>query len=373
MNSRIIFGSVFLILLLGSCSNDDPVALEPENVQVVPDFQCIGEDFESIYLYNYDAGLESGSAVNLTQEDDLNRFYIGLRQVADVLSFFSFFQGDFSLFQKNIQNNSVSTVDNFISESAERSVIWGANSESQILIGYYSPRGSGEFGVRVLDVVNGTFSDTPLASNVFDTQEPLYFNQRLFASYLDNNDRYHLIVFNTVDHSVITTFDFEEETPSFLIDDLGNFVLFRGNQSVFSKEVYSIANMDLLMSDSFTINEFFEPGSFNAYLVENNLYYQSALVQPAPIITTPAIYDFENSQNQILDILTIRENVIQQIGRDITPTAYGFNREDRIFFIGFAVVSSDTSFDGGIMVISDDGSLIEVIELPFVPTYFIKN
>ncbi|MEN8790159.1 MAG: hypothetical protein ABF293_13730 [Flavobacteriaceae bacterium] len=373
MNSRIIFWSVFLGLLIWGCSNDDSAEQEQENEQSIPDFQCIGEDFENIFLYNYDSDMESGSAANLTQENDLDRFYIGLKQVSEVLSFFSFFEGDFSLLQKNVQNNSVSTFENFISESSERSVIWGANTESEILIGYYSPRGSGEFGVRVLDAVTEAFVDTPLASNVFDTQEPLYFNQRLFASYLDNNDRYHLVVFNTVDFSIVTSFDFLDETPSFLIDDMGNFVLFLGNQGVFKKEVYSIANMDLLESDSFIINEFFQPGPMNAYLVEDKLYYQSALVQPAPVLFTPAIYDFANNQNQILDILSLRETVILQIGRDINPTAFGFNSEKRLFFRGFAEVTGDSSFDGGIMVISEDGSLIEILELPFVPTYFIKN
>jgi hypothetical protein len=368
-----IFWSVFLGLLIWGCSNEDTIEQEQIDEQSLPDFQCIGEDFESIFLYNYDAGLESGSSVNLTQEDNLDRFYIALKQVSEVLSFFSFFEGDFSLLQKNVQDSSVSTFENFITESAERSVIWGANSENQVLIGYYSPRGSGKFGVRVLDAVTGTFVDTPLASNVFDTQEPLYFNQRLFASYLDNNDQYHLIVFNTVDFSIVTSFDFVDQTPSFLIDETGNFVLFLGDNGVFRKEVYSVANMDLLRSDSFTINEFFQPGPMNAYLAEDKLYYQSALVQPAPIILTPAIYDFSNNQNQILDILSLRETVIEQIGRDINPTAFGFNAEKRFFFRGFAKVTTDTSFDGGIMVISEDGSLIEILELPFVPTYFIKN
>ncbi|MGB5238153.1 MAG: hypothetical protein WBN59_11025 [Flavobacteriaceae bacterium] len=313
------------------------------------------------------------TSLNLTAEDNLDRFYITLRQVDDVLSFFSLFQGNFSLFQKNIQNNSSSTTENFISITGERSVIWGANTETQILVGYYSPPGSGEFGVRVLDIGTGDFVDTPLASNVFDTLEPLYFNQRLFASYLDNNDRYHLVVFSTADFLIIRSFDFGDQIPAFLIDETGNLVLLRGRQGVFSKEVYSLENMDLLMSDPFQLNEFLEPGPLNAYLTGNKLYYQSALVQPAPLSYTPAVYNFDNTENRVIDILTIRETVIEQIGQNFIPTSFGFDEKGRNFLMGFAKTIPNGTFNGGIIIIAEDGTLIETLELPVAPTYFIKN
>ncbi len=373
MNSWNFIGLVCLGLFLWGCSNDDPVDDELESQAVVPDFQFLGEDEDSIYWYSYEAEEEVMTAQNLTQDDNLDRFYITLRQVGDVLSFFSLSGGSFSLFQKNIQDNNVTTVDSFISISGERSVIWGANTETQILIGYYSPPGSGEYGVRVLDVNTGNFIDTPLASNVFDTLEPLYFNQRLFTSYLDNNDRYHLVVFNTTDFSIIRSFDFGDQIPAFLIDDLGNFVLFRGSQGIFNKETYSLVNMELLMSDSFDLNEFFEPGPLDAYLVGNKLYYKSALVQPAPIEFTPAVFNFDSRIKQTTDILSIRETVIEQIGRNIIPTAFGFSTNSRVFLLGYAEVTTATSFDGGIIIISEEGDLLEVLELEVVPTYFIKN
>ena len=373
MNPRIFYLSVFLSLFIWSCSSDDAEEQEPLNEQNFAHFQFIGEDENSIFWYDYDAEQELLSSMNLTADDNLDRFYITLRQVDEVLSFFSLFQGSFSLFQKNIRTNSISTTEDFISITGERSVIWGANSETQILIGYYSPPGSGEFGVRVLDTSTGNFVDTPLASNVFDTLDPLYFNQRLFAAFMDNNDRYYLIVFNTADFSIVRGFDFGDEIPSFLIDDNGNLVLLRGRQGVFTKEVYAPANMDLLMSQSFELNEFFDPGPINAYLRDNKLYYQSALVQPAPIAYTPAVYNFDNAENPITDILTIRETVIDQLGQNFIPTAFGFDSVNRNFLMGFANTSPAGTFNGGVIIIAEDGSLVETLELSVVPTYFIKN
>jgi hypothetical protein len=373
MNSRIVFWAVWVSLLLWGCSNDDAESQVFEMELSVPGFQLIGEDEASILLYSFDGTSETGAAVNLTQEDGVDRFYITLRQVADALSFYSIFNGSFSLLQKNISTDETNAVDDFISIDGEHSVIWGSNSETQILIGYYSPPGSGEYGVRALDIVTRAFIDTPLASNVFDTLDPLYFNQRLFAAYLDNNDRYHLVVFNTEEASIVRSFDFGDQIPAFLIDDFGNFVLLIGRDGIFSKEIYSIQNMDLLMSDTFQLSEFFEPGPLEAYLMQNKLYYQSALVQPAPVPSTPAILDFDTGLRHTVDILSIREIVMQEIGGDIIPTAFGYRTENSVFLMGYAKATNNISFEGGVLAISESGGLIQALELPFVPTYFIKN
>ena len=40
--------------------------------------------------------------------------------------------------------------------------------------------------------------------------------------------------------------------------------------------------------------------------------------------------------------------------------------------MGYAESTLEESWDGGVMVIAENGELIDIIELPFVPTYFVK-
>ncbi|MGI9546077.1 MAG: hypothetical protein ACR2MM_02480 [Flavobacteriaceae bacterium] len=373
MNPKLLFWTICVALVFWNCSNDDGEEMQPASLLEIPDFQLIAEDAESIYWYSYNAELESANTINLTQEDNLNRFYISLRQVADKLSFFSLFDGNFSLFQKNTSNNGTVSVQDFISITAERSIIWGTTTESQIIMAYYSPPSSGELGVRTLDIESGSFVDTPLASNVFDTSEPLYHNQRLFAAYLDNNNRYKMVVFDTENLLIIRAFDFQDQFPSLLINEEGNLEILLGREGIFGRQVFDIVTMDLIDSENFSLGQFLETGPLEAFLVNNKLYYQYSLVQPSPLPSTPAVFDFTTGDSHIVDIVSIRDIFLEETGQVFVPTAFGFSVEERVFLMAYAVSTSDDSFDGGVLVISENGDLIDILELPFIPTYFIKS
>ena len=363
--------AIIMAFLLG-CSSDDNSPAEAETEDSIPAFELIGEDESNIYRYQYDPVSETGSTSNLTQEDNVDRNYITLRQVNEVLSFFSLSAGSFSLVQKNLLNNSSSAVDDFISISGERSIIYGATTETQILMANYSPPNSGQLGIRTLDIASDTFVDTPLANNVFDTSVPLYFGQRLFVSYLDNTDRYQMLVFNTSDLSIIRTFEFGDRFPSFFINEEGNLVLLRGLSGMFNREIYDIEDMELLEETSFGLEQFFSTGPIEAYLSGEKLYYQFNLVQPSPIATTPAIYDFLSDENTVIDLVSLLDEVKAQVGPELVLTDFDYDLENGVFLVGYALGGAQITFEGGVIAISESGSLIGVIELPIVPTYFIK-
>ncbi len=361
-----------IMAFLWGCSSDDNSIAEAETEDSIPAFELIGEDESSIYRYQYDPFSETGSTANLSQEDNVARNYITLRQVNEVLSFFSLSAGSFSLVQKNLLNNSATAVDDFISISPERSIIYGATSETQILMAYYSPPNSGQLGVRTLDIASGTFVDTPLATNVFDTSVPLYFGQRLFVSYLNNTNQYEMLVFNTADLTIVRTFEFGDRFPSFFINKAGNLVLFRGLSGMFSREIYDIEIMELIEERTFQLDQFFSTGPIEAYLSAEKLYYQSSLVQPAPIASTPAIYDFLTNENTVIDLISILDDVRAEVGQELVLTDFDYDVENGVFLVGFAKSGQGIDFEGGVMAISENGTLIGVVELPFVPTYFIK-
>ena len=373
VNPKILLYTALAALFFWNCSNDDMNGEELEASNDIPDFQIIAEDETNIFWYTYEAMSEQGNTVNLTLEDNVDRNYISLRQVGDVISFFSLRDGSFSLLQKNVNDQSTRSIEDFISVSPERSIIWGAVSEDQILMANYNPPSSGQMGIRSLDISTGLFEDTPLASGVADTGNPLYYQERLFIDYFDNTGQYNMVVMDTENLELLRFFDFGDSIPNFLIDDNGNFVLLVGDQGNYRQEVYDVVNMDLIDQSTFVLEQVFLPGPLDAYLEDDRLYFQYILTQPSPVATAPAFFDFNTSENQIVDIVSIRDEVIAQQGKTISLTAFGFDRLSRTYMMGFGLSAADESFDGGVIVINENGDLIDVIELPFVPTYFIKS
>ena len=375
MNPKTLLVSLVIALLFWHCSDDNIGVLETEmeTSGETPDFRLVAEDETSIFLYTYDSDSDEGESVNLTLEDNVDRFYISLRQLAEELSFFSLINGSFSLFQKNLSDQSTTAFEDFLMISSERSVIWGTVSEDQILMANYNPPGSGQLGIRSLDMNTGVFADTPLATNVADTGNPLYYRQRLFIDYLDNNDRYNMVVMDTENLELLASFAFENSIPSFLIDDSGDFVLLSGDQGNFRREVYDVASLDLIEESSFSLEQVLNPGPLDGYLVNERLYYQYILTQPSNVATAPAFFDFTTAESQVVDISMIRDEVIDELGFTITLTAFGFDELSRTYLMGYGASLASESYDGGVIVIDENGDRINVIELPFVPTYFIKN
>ena len=373
INPKFFLFTLLAAFLFWNCSNDDMDGEEMEISNDIPDFQIIAEDETSIFLYSYDAMSEEGNTANLTLEDNVDRNYITLRQVGAVISFFSLRDGSFSLLQKNVDDQSTRAIDDFIAVSSERSIIWGAVSENQVLMANYNPPSSGQMGIRSLDISTGLFEDTVLASGVADTGNPLYYQQRLFIDYFDNTGQYNMVVMDTENLELLRFFDFGNSIPNFLIDDNGNFVLLVGDQGNFSREVYDVVTMDLIDQSTFVLEQVFLPGPIDAYIEDERFYFQYILTQPSQVPTAPAFFDFTTSENQIVDIVSIRDEVISQLEKQISLTAFGFDASSRTYLIGYGFSSINEDFAGGVIVINENGDLIDVIELPFVPTYFIKS
>ena len=373
MTPKNLLSYLLIALLFWHCSDDDIGSVDVPISGNTPDFQLIAEDENNIYFYDYDSESDKGEAFNLTQENNVDRFYITLRQVEDVISFFSLIDGSFSLLQKNLSDQSTSAFENFLAISSERSIVWGTVSENQILMANYNPPSSGALGIRSLDMNTGLFEDTPLASGVSDTGNPLYYQQRLFIDYIDNNDRYNMVVLDTENLELLRSFEFEDNVPSFLIDDNGHFVLLTGKDGSFRREVYDVVNLDLIEESSFSLEQVLNQGPLNAYLEDERLFYQFILTQPSPVTTAPAYFDFSSAESHVVDIIFIRDEVIEQRGTPISFTAFGFDVLSRTYLLGFGLSSAGESFEGGVIVINENGDLIDLINLPFVPTYFVKN
>lgn len=367
-----ILGLCLSLALIASCSKDDGPVVINESA-TIPNFKMIGEDAQNIFQYSYNGSQESGIQINLTQTLGLDIFYLTLRQVGEVLSFYSFNSGSFSLLQQNILNGGTNTYADFYTVTEERSITWGTNSEDLVFLGYYSPKGSRNYGIRTLDPDDGSFTDLAIDINIQQAYEPLYFRQRILMTYRDAAGAYKIAIFNTETRSILATLEYGEAVPSVLIDEDGNIgiVIGTGNSN-FAYQVYDIETLQLQRESFFMFNKFLPPGPLQGAVYGNTLFYSNSLAQPAPITFGPAYFNFESNTDFVIDILSIVQAAETETGFTIALTDMRYIEEAEIFLVGYANANISPEIVGGVLVISKTGTLLERIEVPFAPTYFIK-
>ena len=367
-----LLGLCLCLAFFMSCSKDDEPGTVVEMAST-PNFKMIGEDTENIFQYSYNATQESGTQINLTQTLGLDPFYLTLRQVDEVVSFYSFSAGSFSILQQNTLNGQATTYPDFYTVTEERSITWGTNSEDLLFLGYYSPKGVRNFGIRTLDPIDGSFTDLPIELNIQQAFDPLYFRERIFMTYKDAAGTYKIAIFNTETRTIINTLDYGEGIPNVLIDDEGNLgVIIGTGNSVFVYHVYDIETLILQRESLFILDKFLPPGPLQGAVYGNTLFYTNFLAQPSPLTYGPAYYNFESDTDFVIDIISIVQQVELETQYTIDLTAMRYIEEAEVFLMGYANDDFATGIIGGVLVISKTGTLLERIEVPFAPTYFIK-
>ncbi len=367
-----LLGLCLSLVFFVSCSKDDGPGAVIEKAST-PNFKMIGEDEENIFQYSYNATQESGTQINLTQTLGLDPFYLTLRQVDEIISFYSFSAGSFSILQQNTLSGQATTYADFYTVTEERSITWGTNSEDLLFLGYYTPKGSRNFGIRTLDPNDGSFTDLSIEPNIQQAFDPLYFRERIFMTYKDAAGVYKTAIFNTETRTIIRTLDHGEGIPNVLIDDEGNLgVIIGTGNSVFVYQVYDMETLILQRESLFILDKFLPPGPLQGAVYGNTLFYTNSLAQPSPVTFGPAYFNFENDTDFVIDILSIVQQVEQETQFTIALTAMQYIEEAEVFLMGYAIANFTTEINGGVLVISKTGTLLERIEVPFAPTYFIK-
>lgn len=366
------FLALILVVFLCGCANDDQDP-PPAEDSAVKDFIVLGEDLENVYLYTYMPGME-GNLVNLTQENSISNQFLTLRQNGEELTFYTFSAGNFSAIQRNVQTGDSRFLENIYSVSDDQSVIWGTNSPDKLFFGYYSPRGSNNFGMRTVDILSNGITDFLIEANVQNVYEPLYHAGKLFVTYRSATGDYQTLIYDASDSSLLASWDFDKVIPSVFIGEAGDIVVITGaGGNTYQQTIYNFDTLEILEETSFALNRFFPPGPLDADLIGNRLYYLNFYAQPSLVPFGPAIYDFILEENRLIDMVGIVQELEQESGEPITLTSYGYLAEGRSFLLGYTRDFNAGLFQGGVLVISETGELLENIQTPFIPIYFVRS
>jgi hypothetical protein len=369
MMKRIVM--VLWVSLLCSCSKDEAEMVV--EADLVPSFVLVGLDTESVYQYNYDGLEDSGETFNLSQELGMGPNYLTLRQEGEQLSFYTFSDGAFSLYQKNVLTGAINSYVDFYENTDARSIVWGTNDMASVYFGYYSPRGSRNLALYTLDLAAMQGEDTSLEFNIQELYQPLYEDGRLYITYQNGSGTFKLIIYDTVVGRVLQNLDYGSARPSIFITDNGNLAIIKLRPNgVMELEVRAAETLAVVADQVLNLNQVFLPGPLNAQLVENKLYYEFEFAQPFRLTKGPAIYDLSNDENTVLDIEFILNQVTSETGGSYDVISSVYNSDSDAFLLAYRALDNQDALEGGVLAIASTGQLLKRVPLPFFPTYFLE-
>ncbi|MDC6366380.1 MULTISPECIES: hypothetical protein [Flavobacteriaceae] len=361
---------ILIVLLLVGCSADNDSDEDLPKNQAT-DFTVIGEDLTSVFQYTYDSGLNSGQTFNLTQDLGVPVDYLTLNQLNETLSFYSFSNGAFSLAIKNIITEETQLYPNFYNNTAERSVTWGVNNTTNVFFGYFGPFDSNGLGLQDWELGEGTSTDVSVDFGVDATFTPKLHDNKVYMAFRDNLGNYKFTFYDAITMVKGPVLNFSKVPISFFITDSGNIAVVK-NELNGDLEIYNPGDLSFREQTTLDISLGFTAGAVNdAELVGNNLYFNFFYPQPSRFTKGPAVYNLDTKETTFLDLASLVTQAEAEIGKAINLTVQVYDASQDIFLIGYGTF--DNPIEGGVIVASIDGELLQQISLPFFPTFFVKN
>ena len=359
-----------IILGLMGCSSDLERA-ETSGAKNGADFVVIGEDLNSVFQYSYNSESDFGTTNNLTEEIEILPSYLTLVQQNEVLSFYSFAQGAFSLALKNVSTEDTKVFENFYINTPERSITWGVNNEANVFFGYFGAFGNGSFSLYDVELEGATREDVTVDFNVGATFRPLLFKEKVYMAFRDNLGDYKLTCYDPRTMSKGPILNFGSVPISFFNTESGNIAVIK-NEFKGDLEIYNPEDLSFRESFAMDISFGFAPGMIDdAILSGNELYFNMIYPQPSRFVKGPAVYNLATKEAIVLDMSGLVGQVEAQIGKAINFTTQVYDPFYDVFLMGYGTFGEDV--EGGVIIASVEGELLKQTTLPFFPTYFLKN
>jgi hypothetical protein len=369
MNLKKFFLPLLATMVIGCSSDDGTVPAVKEKSPV--NFTVIGQTENSVIQFAYDAGTTSGITFNLTEELGVQTNYLTLRQSGNLLSFYSFANGSFSLQQKNLRTNETNNYDDFFANSPGRSVAWGINNQTNVFFGFFGPNSSRNLGIQDVALNSADVNDITIDFDIDFVFQPVLFENKIFFAYRDNRGNYKFTFYNTLSKGGGPILNFGNFPISFLVSDENTIVIIKNgvNPILTHYDPETLSELDEVpLNFGTALNQ----GPVDAVLEADRLYYSRPTVQPAKLFAEPAIFDVTTQEDFQIDLKTIITQLEVDFGADVAINSIVYSASKRIFLVGYSKLLQ-TEVAGGILQISPEGELIENIEVDFLPAFFVKG
>ena len=339
----------------------------------VADFIAIGQDFDKVYQYNFDGATETGALTNLTQELNITTDYLTLREVDDLVSFYFFERGAFSLIIRDVRTGLFASYSDFFANSAGRSVAWGINNESNVFFGFFGPSGTRNLGVQDVNLQSSPLFKTPPIDVDIDFifQPYTLLTEKSTLSTGANSGDYKFSFYDTTTQSVGPILDFGTIPISFLVAQSGDMAIIKNGANA-TLEIYDADALELMDTHPLQFNTAFSAGPVDGAVFDDGiLYYAFPYVQPSQYPAGPASFNTATQENNLVDLFGIANQVEQSLGESIGLTVQVYDPIQNVFLVGYEVLGQ--SARGGVLQISAEGELIANVTTTFVPTYLVRN
>lgn len=356
-----------------SCATDDEDIRSPQQ-NVAGNFRIIGTNLDGVFEFSFNGTTNTNETNNLTEEVGVLPNFLTLRQRDDLLSFYSFSGGSFSLAQKDLANGSASNFDDFYENTSSRSIVWGTNSPTNVFLGYFPITDTESRDIALLDIQLSNLEglDTVIATDVDAFFQPLLFEQHLFITFRDNDGNYRLSSYNTITKTIDGTLNFGATPIGIFIDSEDNLALVN-NEAERTLELYDSNTLSLIGSTSIANSRVSAgPGPLDdVVLVQDQLYYRVPIPQPSNFSVLPGIYNLSTQENTTLDLSSAVNSIQSELGQNISLQDVLFSESQQVFLVSYRTVSQD--IQGGVMQISTDGELLENTMFPFLPVFIVYD
>ena len=360
----------FLALNIIGCSTDDD-AIEELTQKITANYTVIGADEDRVYEFSYNGTTNIASTIDLTSEIGISPNFITFRQQDDVISFYSFSEGTFTLNQKNVETGTTSNFERFYSIEDTRSIVWGIDNETNVFFGYFSGMGTRDIAILDINLTNSESVDTTVAFGVDQLFQPIQHYGKLFLTFRDDLGNHKLTYYDIQLKRIGPSIDFGTTPISIFIDDDENVVVVKNEQNP-SLEIYDSNSLTLLKMFQLDFAASFSTGPIsNTVLSEEKLYYSFNFSQPSRFTIGPAVYDLVEQDNKVFDFVSIASAVENELGNSIVIIDVSFSVSQRIFLVTYRSLSD--TITGGVIQISTDGELLTNTTMPFFPVFTLKD
>ncbi|MFD2565368.1 hypothetical protein [Aquimarina rubra] len=335
----------------------------------MPSFIVLGKKNNSdAFQFDYNEQSQSGTLINLTEQDQIPENYNFIRFTEDIVSFYLLSD----IWIKNMNTNTVNKVESYFESTNGELAYLTTNSEDRIFTVYLKSSQSNDLYVRSRNISNSSIDDTLLgqANNVSNI---LYFQNHLIVSYnyFDGQERkYYVTVLNTTTNAIIKTIEFTEDIRYVTTSYSGDLVLgYSPDRLLFDIKSYRLNTMELI--NEYSPNTFFF-GVIEGQYNQGIIYYQSPFAQPSPISYLPATYNLDNNIANNINILPALDNYAQkdEILR-VSHINNIFDYERNTLIVSTTITYEDFTNKVGVFLFDLNGNLLNnvVIDEDFIPNY----